>query len=96
MFQNRKYNDADQKKWRLVLEANMMSSEESGDEDELYVKPLTWRADRVNKFLMDLDDEFHSSKSAQAKRQTKQRIHADKSSQRPIPPDLPAWVISEQ
>ncbi len=37
MFIKRKYNDADRKKWLLVLEANMMSSEESGDEDELYV-----------------------------------------------------------
>ncbi len=37
-----KYSESDKKKWLSVLDTSMMSSEESGDEDELHVKPLIW------------------------------------------------------
>ncbi len=67
-------SEPDKKKWLSVLDVSKMSSEESGDEHELYVKPLVWRATNVTDFFIDLDSTFMKNKSVQARRQTKQRI----------------------
>ncbi len=69
MCATRKYSEPDNKKWLSVLDVSMMSSEESG-EDELYVKPLVWRAPNVTNFFIGLDSTFMKNKSAQARRQT--------------------------
>ncbi len=74
----------------------MMSSEESGDEDELYVKPLVWRVPNVTNFFIDLDSKFMKNKSAQARRQTKQRVLSEVPSNRSAPSQFPAWAISPQ
>ena len=53
-----------------------MSSEESAEEDGeeiLTVKPLTWRAEIVNKMMADLDIICKKDKSPQSRRQLKTR-----------------------
>ena len=56
-----------------VLIPEMVSSEESGEEDNVnYVKELPWRASLVSDFFYDLDEQYSTTKSAQARRQTKQ------------------------
>lgn len=92
MFVSRRYEEEDRKKWSSVMELEFMSSEESGEEDELYVKPLRWRSRLLEDFLMDLDAEFHRRKSSQARRQTKQRILAETPSTRQAPSGLPGWA----
>lgn len=93
VFQKRKYSDVDKKKWLKVLVPEMMSSEDSGDDEKNYVKPLNWRSPLVKNFFTDLDQEFHASKSAQAKRQTKGREIASEDSSRPVPTGIPGWAI---
>ncbi len=96
MFVTRKYSELDKKKWLSVLDVSMMSSEESGDEDELYVKPLVWRVPNVTNFFIDLDSTFMKNKSAQARRQTKQRVLSEVTSNRSAPSQFTAWAISPQ
>ncbi len=50
MFASRVYED-DRRKWSSVLQSDLMSSEDSGEEDELYVKPLNWRSKRIENFF---------------------------------------------
>ncbi len=94
MFIKRSYGEEDRKKWPSVLNADCVSSEESGEDDELYVKPLLWRSSLVEKFFVDLDDQFQQTKSSQAKRQTKTRILSEVPSMRPAPSDLPSWATN--
>ena len=66
------------------LKIELMSSEESdGEEDKLIVRPpswreipviLSWRSADTNKFIELLDGPIHKNKSAQSKRQMKERI----------------------
>ncbi len=76
VFSKRTYNGSDKEKWQKVLIAEMMSSEESED-DKILVKSLPWRSNKVRRFFYALDDQLYSEKSAQAKRQTKERIVGD-------------------
>ena len=57
--------------------------EESGEEDELYVKPLQWRCSLVEKFFVDLHNEFQQAK-----------LSSEVSSKRPSPLDLPRWAMT--
>ncbi len=93
MFMKRSYGEEDRKKWASVLNADCVSSEESGEDYELYVKPLLWRSLLVE-FFLDLDDQFQRTKSSQAKRQTKTRIFSEVPSKRPAPSDLPSWATN--
>ena len=44
-------------KWAKVLQPNVMSSEESAAESEdVFIKPIPWRAECVNSFFMQLDE----------------------------------------
>ena len=64
----------------------MMSSEDSADEDEqfLKVKVLPWRGELVNKMFADLDIISKKEKSPQARRQLKGRKLGETST-RPAP-----------
>ena len=57
-----KLPDKDKEKWSRVIVSEMMSSEESGDEDDspIVVRPLPWRASRVDNFLGQLDKQTKS------------------------------------
>ena len=76
---------------------DLMSSEESDGESEdiIVVKPLCWRSTTVGRFLQQLDDKREDSKSAQAKRQRKQRIISSCPLARPKPStaSLPGWAF---
>lgn len=57
-------------KWREILVAEFMSSEESGAEDVgdhsqavFYVKPIKWRHPTVSKFLRQMDERVEKHKS---------------------------------
>ena len=81
-------------KWSKVLLAEVMSSEESGPEEEdMFVKPLPWHSDLVNKFLAELDERSTERKTAQALRQRKKRIISVHVSTRSAPPGLPKWAL---
>ena len=60
-------HEEDKAKWQKVLISEMMSSEDS-------VRPLPWRSEKVNHLFEASNERLMSKKSAQAKRQTEQRI----------------------
>ena len=80
-------------KWNKVLLAEVMSSEESGPEENMFVKPLPWHSDLVNKFLAELDEKNTERKTPQALRQRKKRIVSVHISTRGAPPGLPKWAL---
>lgn len=81
-------------KWRRVLKAELMSSEESSAEnDEVFVKPIPWRSTLVNNFFEELDNKCLEKKPAQANRQRKVRRLSVYPSTRNIPEALPTWAI---
>ena len=85
--------------WMKVLIPEMMSSEESGndedDEEILKVLPLPWRARKVTKMFQQLDLESSKYKTPQSRRQRKRRVLGE-SSERARPDrdgNLPNWVF---
>ena len=74
-----------------------MSSEDSSEENNcIIVKPLSWRATRVDNFFQSLDDKGKDGKSPQSIRQMKRRIMGE-SSQRPKPvagTGILSWAMS--
>lgn len=74
----------------------MMSSEESGTEssEDIYVKPLPWRASRVARFMQSLDDKALKTKSAQSRRQMKKRVLSkDMSARQKSEGKFPPWAF---
>ena len=86
-------------RWQKVLHIELMSSEESCEEDEdtICVKPLPWRSQKFEEFLQRLDSCTSSKKSSMSKRQSKNRIVGDTSTrpQPGSPSDIPAWVFAK-
>ena len=82
-------------KWLAVMVNDLMSSEESGEDDTVTVHPLPWRSEYVNKMFQNTDKYSKLRKSPQASRQTKKRITGSPSV-RPSPSksDIPAWALS--
>ena len=81
-------------KWRSIFRAEVMSSEESSEEsDDIFVKPLPWRAEKVTRFFTDIDEKALEKKTSQAQRQRKARKISINSSTRPVPQGLPKWAI---
>ncbi len=72
----------------------MMSSEDSGEDDTIVVHPLPWRSDYVSSMFRKIDDYCHAKKSPQARRQMKSRIVGSRSN-RVAPPDLPQWAVKQ-
>lgn len=85
--------EKEKEKWMKVCVPEMMSSEESEGE-VIKVKMLDWRSSATNNFFSKLDKQGESSKSEQAKRQTKERVLGGSSS-RPKPSTLvvPSWSL---
>ena len=98
IFRKSTLSDKENKKWKQILVADIMSSEESASDEMFLVKRLPWRSERVTQFLKQLDDRQEGTKKAQAKRQRKQRVHNGISSSRPLPlATLPPWsLVSDQ
>ena len=80
------------------MKVELMSSEESNDDDEftIIVKPLPWRSLKVTRFFEALDDAGAESKTAQARRQRRQRVIGATPSERSVPAALllPSWVCA--
>ncbi len=71
-----------------------MSSEEScSDSEEVFVKPITWRADIIDSCFRELDKKSLKLKTSQAKRQRKKRVISTTPSTRSIPAGLPKWAV---
>lgn len=83
-------------KWKKVLTADFISSEESSSEnDDVFVKPIPWRSDLVSNFFEELDKKIKEKKTSQANRQRKVRRLSIHSSDRVIPQGLPLWAVSK-
>lgn len=96
-FKKRSYQQKDRDKWSQVLITEFMSSEESGEENDIIVKPLSWRAPRVDSFFRSLDEDAKDGKSPQSVRQMKSRIIGDVSLRpRPRSDKVPSWAISAE
>ena len=90
VFRKRAYKEEDREKWAGVLQYEMMSSKESGEESQgqkdcIIVKSLPWQSSRVNKFMESLDERMKDEKSNQSLRQMKKRLIAIEPSSRPKP-----------
>ena len=87
----------DRKKWEKILQIDMMSSEDSIEEDDkemLVIKQLPWRGELVNKMFNELDMTAKKEKSPQGLRQQKQRKLGGTSS-RPVPSWAPEWALKK-
>ena len=93
-MKNQKLTDEARQKWLKLMINEVMSSEESGDEDIMILHPLPWRSDYVTKMFQNIDKYCQVRKSAQASRQTKKRKTGQPSSRLP-PSDLPPWEIDD-
>ena len=78
-----------------LMKNELMSSEESDDNETVVVKPLPWRSEYVDKIFHTIDKYTSAKKSSQAKRQTKSR-NVGSASLRMLPQhiDLPAWALA--
>ena len=84
--------------WDTIMTTAIMSSEESGyDEEEevLFVHPLPWRSAKVDHFFSTLDKKGMETKSPQARRQMKKRVQGSVSVHNiPLDHCLPKWAIN--
>ena len=86
--------DKEKEKWLKGFTAEMMSSEESDeDNDVITIKPLPWRSERLTTMFYRLDDRVESGKSTQAKRQNRKRVLGISASARPQADDVPQWAL---
>ena len=69
-------SEKEKEKWRKVMCADVMSSEESDVENDgiVLVKELPWRSQLVSDFFGSLDDRISEGKTSQAIRQRKKRV----------------------
>jgi len=88
----------DKGKWEKVLILELMSSEDSGtddDDDILVVRPLPWRSSKVDQMFKELDKETLSGKSPRSRRQMKQRKTGNPSKRPQCSIDgVPRWAFS--
>ena len=88
-LQKRKEREAAiRRKWLTIITNYYMSSEDSGDDDSITVRPLPWRSNYVNVMFSKIDVYCSHKKSPQARRQMKGRNIGSPSS-RLRPADYP-------
>jgi hypothetical protein len=87
-------------KWKSIMIQEMMSSEESGVDEEgkavILVKDLPWRSDKLGRFFERLDAVQQGNRSEQAIRQSKERILIKATSERGPPRNItsiPRWAF---
>ena len=88
--------ERDLEQWRAIMTLEIMSSDESGEDEEevLIVHPLPWLSHTVTQFKLSLDQQIASMKTPQAKRQMKKRL-VGCPSQRCVPDSLPSWALKQ-
>ena len=81
--------DAQRNLWKQVMVKDFMSSEESGEDEQegerkpvIVIKPLPWRAGRLERFFKQLDKKASKYKSKQSRQQTLPRIVGSVSTRR--------------
>ena len=88
------YSEKNIEKWNKVFVCDLMSSEESGEDEMIIVRPLPWRNPRVDELFVSLDDQLRKEQSAQAKRQMKKRtIGLMSSRSKPVAGSVPSWAL---
>lgn len=92
-MKNDKLTEESRKKWFSVMKNDFMSSEESGEDDSIIIRPLAWRTSYVSNMFKRIDAYCHARKSPQARRQTKQRVNGC-TSNRSVPDDYPVWAVN--
>ena len=92
LVRNQRITEEARQKWLKMVTNEMMSSEESGDDDTIIVHSLPWRSDYVTSMFKKIDEYSQAKKSPQSRRQMKGRRMGSLSN-RSAPPDLPAWAI---
>ena len=96
MFNKAKLSEKDREKWSKVFISDMMSSEESDSEEDcpIVVRPLPWRAPRVDNFFKTMDKYNNEYKSPQARHQTKDRVLGPPNTRSPpVGKDVPNWAL---
>ena len=85
----------DREKWEKVLTLELMSSEDSGMEEILVVRPLPWRSTRVDEMFDQLDKRIISGKSPRSRWQMK-RCKVGNFSKRPhcTSDSIPKWAFA--
>ena len=91
-MKNPRLTEQARKKWLKVMVNEMMSSEESRDEDKVEVHRLPWRTDYVNKMFHKIDSYPIARKSPQARRQMKETANGLLST-RVTPLGMPSWSV---
>ena len=77
--------DATRDSFKSIMTKDFMSSEESGEDNNgagdaiektqvLYIRPLTWRAPKLNRFFKSLDHKAEKKRTRQGKQQTLPRL----------------------
>lgn len=101
VLQKSRMSDKDKSKWMAVLHPGFISSDHStsgsdSEDDALVTQPLEWRSKKVTEFFYQLDVYVEEGKSAQAKKQTKERVLADQpSSRNPPGGKFPSWALAD-
>jgi len=93
LMKNKKLTDEQRQKWLSVINNDFMSSEESGEEDSIIIRPLPWRSKYVDSMFRKIDEYAKSKKSSQARRQLKVRRFSKDLSQRLAPIEAPEWSL---
>ena len=92
---NNKLTEEQRTKWLAVVKNELISSEESDEDDTIIVHPLPWRSEYVNRMFQKIDKYCFSKKSPQAKRQMKKRMTGSPSSREmPVTMD-PVWAFKK-
>lgn len=75
---------------------DLMSSEDSGEDDSIVIHPLPWRAKHVSDMFKKIDQYTLHYKSPQAKRQRKTRkIGSPSCRPKPIEGKCPSWALKQ-
>ena len=90
-MKNERLTEESKTKWLSVTKNEYISSEESGEDDSIAVRPLPWRTSYVTTMFQKIDSYCQAHKSAQARSQMKARVMGEPSS-RPMPIEYPAWA----
>ena len=62
-MRNKRLTEEQKDKWLSVITTDLMSSEESGPDDEIYVHTLPWRSDYVTKMFSTIDEYVQKKKA---------------------------------
>lgn len=92
---NKKVTQELREKYLPIIRSDMMSSEESGSDDDIVVHGLPWRSFEVSRLFDSIDKWNLERTSSQGRRQRKSRRNGQPS-ERAAPLDCPQWAICKE